>query len=145
MSLAVTVNTAWKRAGWPLLRLKSSFHNWGFLYTISPTRIQGLQVAVENIWHLSSLKRSSTDTDSLFWKSQVLSDLCYRPQKETLLCAHCLLGAPAPQHCCKLSSLPAAVCIMFSITRDKMKNGPSNFTSFSFLLHTSYGCYDFFF
>lgn len=74
------------------------------------------------------------------------SDLCCRPQTETLLCARCLLGAQhLLQPCCKLSSLPAGLCIVSSITRDKMKNGPSNFPSFSFLVHASYGYYDYYF
>lgn len=77
------------------MRLKSSFHNW-FIHTISPTWIRGLQVGVENLWHLHSLKGSSTDTES-FCKSPVLSpvrSVLHTTERDSALC--CLLGAPAP-------------------------------------------------
>lgn len=64
-----------KKSWLTTLRLKSSFHIWGFLYSISPTWIRGLQVVAENVWHLCSLKGSSTD-NVLEESSAVTSQIC---------------------------------------------------------------------
>lgn len=107
-----------KKSWLTTLRLKSSFHIWGFLYSISPTWIRGLQVVAENVWHLCSLKGSSTD-NVLEQSSAVTSQICSPEHRK--------------RHCFVLS-----VCWVHLLSTCSSHTAPPQFTSCWFMYHVQH-------